>query len=319
MKTQSPKVSIIIPVYNSCKYIIETLESALNQTYQNVECIVIDDGSTDNIDAVLKPYSKYITLIKKQNGGPASARNAGIKIASGKYIAFLDSDDLWRPKKLSKQIDFLEKHPNAGFIHTDSIGFSRDPKKVDRHFVCNIEGNVFKNLFWSNYIINSSTVVRQSCINKIGLLDENPHLVGSEDYDYWLRLSLKNKLAVIHEPLTLYRLRADSLIGESYNKAFKLHVLIYRKSYRDIQDLKAILGLSQNQALFDLYIRYAFQNLIKNQVSKGVRKSLSSMRFSPFKGLLATALIVSKRPNDTGWTKLINNWSLWRNIVGAEQ
>ena len=99
-----PKVSVVIPTYNSSQFIVETLESVFAQTYKDYEIIVVDDGSTDNTKEVLQPYTSRIKYIYKENGGPASARNVGIKSAQGEYIAFLDSDDRWLPEKLEKHI-----------------------------------------------------------------------------------------------------------------------------------------------------------------------------------------------------------------------
>src|SRR3990170_2838516 len=116
-----PKVSVIIPTYNREKYIVETLQSVFAQTFTDYEVIVIDDGSTDNTADVLRPYLDRIVYIRKPNGGQGSARNVGIKVAKGEYIAFLDSDDLWMPEKLELQVKYLDNNKDAGLVFTDYL------------------------------------------------------------------------------------------------------------------------------------------------------------------------------------------------------
>ena len=110
-ENSAPEVSVIIPAYNCGKFIAETLESALNQSFENFEIILINDGSPDSaqLEKALQPFLHKIVYIKQENGGASSARNAGIKAARGKLIAFLDGDDIWFPEKLKSQIDFLNK------------------------------------------------------------------------------------------------------------------------------------------------------------------------------------------------------------------
>ena len=114
-----PKVSVIIPTYNAARWIGETIDSVQSQTYKNYEIIVIDDGSVDSTREVLEKYIKNINYIYQDNKGVSSARNHGIKISAGEYIAFLDNDDIWLPDKLSLQIQVLESQKNIAMIFTD--------------------------------------------------------------------------------------------------------------------------------------------------------------------------------------------------------
>src|SRR5437868_2002167 len=106
-RLKNPLVSVVIPTYNSASFLSQSIESVLQQTYDNFEVIVIDDGSTDNTEAVLSDYKDAIHYIKKNNGGPSGARNLGIAEAKGEFIAFQDSDDLWLPEKLQLQMEYL--------------------------------------------------------------------------------------------------------------------------------------------------------------------------------------------------------------------
>ena len=122
VNNREPLVSVIIPTYNSSQYIKEAIDSVLAQTYKNFEIIVIDDGSTDNTKEVLAPYLSVIKYIYKNNGGPASARNRGIKEANGEFVAFLDADDVWKPDRLARGVDILDQRPEVGLIRRQPLG-----------------------------------------------------------------------------------------------------------------------------------------------------------------------------------------------------
>lgn len=135
MKTSSnPCISVIIPTYNRCWILKEAIDSVLSQKFSDFEIIVVDDGSTDATNELLSTYGDQITTISQQNKGVSAARNAGISFARGGYIAFLDSDDMWLPEKLSCQHDFFQSHPEALICQTDEIwirnGVRVNPKKT---------------------------------------------------------------------------------------------------------------------------------------------------------------------------------------------
>ena len=126
-----PTISVIIHTYNNEKFIGETIESVLSQTYKDYEIIVIDDGSTDNTRAALLPYMDKIRYHYKENGGIASAKNAGIKLSKAKFIAFFDHDDLWVPDKLKMQMEYFNKNPQAGLVYSKYITFKNGKKLIN--------------------------------------------------------------------------------------------------------------------------------------------------------------------------------------------
>src|SRR3989338_3266861 len=131
MKTEfpiktTPLLSVIIPTFNRAFYILTVLESVLKQTYRNMEVLVVDDGSKDSTKEVLAPYLHKIQYIYQDNRGNAAARNAGLKQAKGKYVAFLDSDDYWAQEKCEKQVAFLEKHPDCAFVYCGAYLINAD-------------------------------------------------------------------------------------------------------------------------------------------------------------------------------------------------
>jgi len=151
----NPLVSVVIPVYNSAEYIVETIKSALAQHYKPFEVIVVDDGSTDNTKDLLEPYLHRISYLYKENGGPASARNTGVNNAKGEYIAFLDADDLWMPEKLARQMDVFNQDKSIGLVHTQYLNFENS---FDRLLLKempanngNASGYVFPRLFLGKF------------------------------------------------------------------------------------------------------------------------------------------------------------------------
>jgi glycosyltransferase involved in cell wall biosynthesis len=160
-----PKVSVIIPTYNSASYIIEAVESVLNQTYKDFEVIVVDDGSTDNTHTLLEPYLDRIMYRFQENRGESIARNEGIRIAQGEYITFLDSDDWWMPSKLERQVPLMEAIPEAVLAYAYSITVddkSQPIKFRGRPYVGRGEAglsSIFDRLVISNCITNANTVI----------------------------------------------------------------------------------------------------------------------------------------------------------------
>lgn len=231
MKNQ-PLVSIIIPTYNKEEYIKKALESVLNQTYKEIEVIVIDDGSIDNTQEIVKSFNNTrIIYIWQENKGAAAARNTGIKKAQGKYIAFLDSDDLWLKEKLEKQVRFLEENPEMGLLGTGcyQINYKREimGKKIFPTKNKVLQGILIK----YNPFIQSSVMVRKEVFDKIDSYDES--FSQSEDYELWLRIAKYYKIANLPELLVMKRYYPESL-SPSKDREQLFFVLKAKK--------KAILG-----------------------------------------------------------------------------
>lgn len=240
-------VSIITPSYKSEKFIAQTIESVLSQTYQNWEMIIIDDVSPDNSNKIIEEYCKKdsrIKLIKlKKNVGPANARNEGIKQAIGKYISFLDSDDIWLPTKLEKQIKFMQDNDLAvtcSSYHTiDEVGKQINTRIVKESFSY---GDMLK----SNHIGNLTGIYDCEKLGKIYMDD-----IGHEDYTLWLKVVKKvNNIKTIVEPLAEYRILTNSI------SANKLKVLKWQWNiYRNIVGL----DIFRSSYYFAWYIYYALK------------------------------------------------------------
>ena len=222
----NPKISVVIPSYNRAHYIEKTIDSVLEQKMADIEIILVDDGSTDNTrELVQKKYGDLVRYVYQENQGIPGARNTGIKNARGDYIAFLDSDDSWRPGKLERQLSLAEEHPEYGLLASrcDKIQCSGNIKKPGRPLSYQSRrgksGWVLNDLFQANFIRTSSVIIRRDCFDKVGLFDEKQK--QAQDYDLWLRMAAEYQVGFINEFLTVYvdnpkGISGDGLIGRLY-------------------------------------------------------------------------------------------------------
>jgi len=198
-----PQVSVIIPTYNRGRVIKEAIDSVLAQDYTEFELIVVDDGSTDHTSDVLDSYRNVIKVLSQKNRGVSAARNRGIAEASGKFIAFLDSDDLWLPHKLSTQVEFFNKTPDALICQTEEVwirnGLRVNPKKRHKK----PSGMIFKLSLELCLVSPSAVMIKRSLFDRVGEFDET--LPACEDYDLWLRISSRFPIYLIDTPLIIKR------------------------------------------------------------------------------------------------------------------
>ena len=189
MGSNTPKISVIMPAYNTARLIAASLDSVLKQSFQDFEILVVNDGSPDTaaLEEVLAPYLEKIVYIKQENKRAAGARNTAIRQARGEFLAFLDSDDAWLPDHLSSQVKLFTEDPTLGLVYSNCFAFA-DPKQTDEFMDrCPSQGPAtFDALIVERCQIPISTVVaRKSAIVKAGLFDEG--LVRCDDYDMWIR------------------------------------------------------------------------------------------------------------------------------------
>ena len=200
-----PKISVIIPTWNSDKTLKATIESCLNQTLPPIEILVCDDGSTDDSKKIVEEMNdsrvKWIPL--SHSGTPAVPRNKGIELSKGEWIAFCDSDDEWLPQKLEKQVAALlqTKYKAISTNAFQKINNTKTNKKII-YFTKKYIG--FINLLQSNSIICSSTIIHKSLFNKIGGFTENINYGSYADYIYWLKITTETKFIYIEDALTIY-------------------------------------------------------------------------------------------------------------------
>ena len=199
-----PKVSVIIPTYNRVAMLKEAVDSVLAQGFEDLELIVVDDGSTDGTSEEIKNYGGRVKLIQQpQNRGVSAARNRGILQAKGKYIAFLDSDDLWVKGKLKIQVEFLDSNPQYPLCYTDEIWIRRGKRVNPKLKHAKYSGWIFEKCLPLCTISPSSACMRKTLFAKVGLFDEA--LPVCEDYDLWLRITARFPVFLIPRKLIIKR------------------------------------------------------------------------------------------------------------------
>ncbi len=233
----SPLISVVIPAYNARAFISEAIESVQAQDIANLQTIVVDDGSTDGTADHVARAHPDVELIRKPNGGAATARNAGIAHATGDYIAFLDADDLWLPGKLSAQRQHLDDHPDIHLVctrfarweqHDDGSypplqGLIAEAKAIpEDELDAELSGWVYHKLLLNCHVWTTTVMLRRSLLAQIGTFDESLRL--GQDYDFWLRASRVTQIHTLRRPMALYRQHPGSATvrGASVNYGAKI-------------------------------------------------------------------------------------------------
>jgi glycosyltransferase involved in cell wall biosynthesis len=208
-------VSVIIPTFNSSAYIAESVESILRQTYQDFEIIIVDDGSSDGTRRIIERYAgrsgKTIRCLYQNNRGPGAARNHGMRYAQGKFIAFLDADDVWMPAKLSKQVSVMNNYPDIGLVYCDNYFVDKErrvlPDSAHRHALPS--GDITLQFFYRYFMFTSAVLARRFCIEQTGFFRED--IFVGEDYHYFIRLCYGRMVGLVDEKLLEKRVLKESL------------------------------------------------------------------------------------------------------------
>jgi glycosyltransferase involved in cell wall biosynthesis len=250
---KEPLVSIVIPTYNRAGIIRETIEDVFRQTYQNIELIVVDDGSTDDTQSILRSYDNKLRRITQPNAGPAAARNRGAEIAKGTIIAFQDSDDSWHPTKIARQVALLQRVDDSVpcCLSSAQLRFTDRPTITSFQSACLNPGD--EEGLWLNALevltdrfvfFNQTAAIRRSALEKVGGFNEQIRFL--EDYDLPLRLALLGPFGFIREPLVTWNQGSD---GSWSQAAYKNVVQLKALEIRIRENLLGKLGTADRQSL----------------------------------------------------------------------
>jgi glycosyltransferase involved in cell wall biosynthesis len=211
-----PRVSVIIPAFNCGRFVGRAIDSVLVQTYRDYEIVVADDGSTDDTRLVVEKYGPSVRYVYQANRGVSAARNRALALAGGELVAYLDSDDMWYPPKLERQVAFLDAHPECGLVHSDIAVIDeadsvihprfnrRDGSRIPPQGYCVLD------LLRRSHVQTPTVMERRECLDANGMFDERIH--GVEDYYQWILVAMSGKaVGYIDEPLAMYRWRDGSL------------------------------------------------------------------------------------------------------------
>ncbi|MBN2018002.1 MAG: glycosyltransferase [Candidatus Cloacimonetes bacterium] len=285
------RVSVVIPTYNCADYITEAVDSVLNQTYKEIEVVVIDDGSTDQTKHILSVYNDKIMYLYQENHGVAVARNKGIEVSNGDYISFLDSDNKWLPDLLADSVAILENKPDIGLVHSGKIRINENGDVIEDHSqkkgIKHLSGYIYKNLLLRKANFNlSSVVVRMKCIEEVGMFDVNLSKIGCEDRDFFIRIAKKYKIQYINKPLYLGRFRESSM-SANYTNMMRGRYYIVDKYCPPHKGL----NFFRNKALSAIHLQRGDSDIWKSEYESGLKEYYRSIRLFPFNITLYFRLI----------------------------
>lgn len=267
-------VSVIIPTYNRANVIEDSINSVLDQTYKDIEIIVVDDNSNDNTIKVLEKYKDKIKVIKhERNLGGGAARNTGIRNSNGTYIAFLDSDDVWEKNKLENQIEIMKKNPDISVCFCNYIMVNKvNEEIVGRHNI-NTKGDVTTKLFFNNYIgTTSALIVKKSSLIEVNGFDET--LRSCQDWDLYFKLASKNKFYFCSEFL-LKQYYHSERISTNYDNKIQGYIKMIKK-------IEEYLTLNNNYKK-EVILSNLYLNLGKNYINAENKKEGKKYIFKSLK------------------------------------
>ena len=300
------EISVILPVFNSEKYILESINSILNQTYKNFELIIIDDGSTDNTSKICSDLSKIdnrILFIKNQHKGLTRTLNFGLEISTGKFIARQDADDISLPNRFEKQLKWFSTSNNKVLCGTNCKIIS-DNNQVRRNRSIKYENaEIKKKLFYSNCFVHSSTMFLKEEAKKFGFYDEN--FKYAQDYDLWWKLSTKGEVGNLREKLLILRDRAMSISNkhatQQTNDFIKscLKYYAYKKKVVQISDNEDIEFYENNKSTKDqtILIKYFYNDKLDQKVYFKNLTLKQKLRIFLYPALLIRKIIKNTKVN----------------------
>lgn len=291
-------ISVIIPTYNRAHIVGEAIDSVLGQTYPNVELIVVDDGSTDKTLDVLAGYGDRIKVVAQKNGGPAAARNRGLAEARGEFIAFQDSDDLWLPEKLERQLDLMNSAGESVPCCITNIAMRWSDKEITSFGVSWLNATVREGL-WLNpaevlatrfVLFNQAVMIRRRVLDHIGGFDESIRF--QEDYELPLRLSLEGPWAFISDPLVIWR---ESKGGS-----------VYKDSQRQ--------EICSRECMVAVYEQHLARVAARGEAS-GLRELVEGELIRTRRGLKAARLRLDNRPAVAFAGKVLSKIEQYRSMM----
>jgi glycosyltransferase involved in cell wall biosynthesis len=208
-----PKVSVVIPTYNRRDFVREAMASVLAQTFRDFELLVIDDGSNDDTAAVVQEFDG-VRYVFQANRGVSAARNRGMALSNGDLLAFLDSDDLWQPRKLAHQVAFFTARPQARICQTEEVWLRHGVRVNPHNKHRKVGGDIFARSLQLCLVSPSAVMLRRELFEQVGGFDEN--LPACEDYDLWLRIAATEPIHLITTPLVIRRGGHDDQLSRRF-------------------------------------------------------------------------------------------------------
>ncbi|MCX7799027.1 MAG: glycosyltransferase [Fimbriimonadales bacterium] len=283
-----PRVSVLLTCYNHRPFLQPCLEGLFGQTFRDLEVVAIDDGSTDGTRELLSEETRIDRLIlTERNLGTYAALNLALEASRGEFVAILNDDDLWDPRKLERQLELFEAHPELGLVHTDGWFMDAEGRRLEGsplgfEFPRTTTGDALVALLYANKIIASAVLVRRECFDRVGSFD--PAYFGSGDWHMWLRIAERWNVGYVDEPLTFYRLHgsnASHRLERIWRDDERLRLWIrdryaaYLSSGRDRRELRK--AFSHNEACLGTV------QMLNGKPAEARRSYARSLRWAPWR------------------------------------
>jgi glycosyltransferase involved in cell wall biosynthesis len=324
-----PKVSVVIPSYNRADFISATLGSVLSQTYEDFEVLFIDDGSTDNTAEIVDSFIEKdyrLKYFRQSNSERAVARNYGISLSNSKYLCLVDSDDLWYPQKLEKQVELMDSSPDIALTYASVNRIDLNNRRLNPapRQQQGYSAWVFYKLLERNFIPSVTPMIRSEVLKQVW--EQRTEFIPYEDWDFWLRISRKGKFFHIKEPLGDYRIHPQqSVQNVNPEKIEEVTIKVLDANTNPMKiNLDEYLRLSclednqddfqenVNKAYSLAYLRAAYWYIIANKIPKAKEKLEQSRQYYPDRIKDYRWWALSAASNCRTWTG-----DLVKNLLGA--
>jgi len=280
---ETPLVSVVMATYNRAAYIADAIRSVQSQEYDGVEIIVADDGSTDSTPEIVGHFGVAVTYLELPHRGQlAATRNAALEAANGEFIAFLDSDDLFLPGRLAKQVSALAEHPDAGLAYSNGYFFRDHPGQPTGHVLDGLptpSGEALADLLRGNFLSSPVVLIRRNCLDTVGLFDERSEFFAVEDYDLWLRIAARFPLIYVPGDVAAIRRHGESISRDV--AALRTGVI---QVLAKLETSHPQLARQHRTALCEGYARnhgaVALARFRQGQISGGLRHAVQALRYS---------------------------------------
>ncbi|MBT1071832.1 glycosyltransferase family 2 protein [Pelotalea chapellei] len=275
-------ISVIIPAYNAEAHISEAIASVQSQSFKDYEIIVVNDGSTDGTAQIIRQQFPNVRFFFIRNSGVAAARNFGISVSKGEFVAFLDADDRWLPDKLEKQVALFDD-ARVGMVFTENLFFNSGGITAERAHKRErlMSGDLVRNIFLNSYVVTSTVMIRKSVLDDVGCFEEE--LMVAEDDNLWMRIAMNYGVKLLDEPLVLYHLTEGSLSRTRGNimPAIRAHIELLQKKYPEILNRIGVRAIKLKYN--DLYFSEGYHHFSQEKYQEARGHFLRSFVFCPWK------------------------------------
>lgn len=298
-----PRVTVVIPTFNSARYLRETIDSVLAQTFTDLEVVVVDGGSTDDTARIIQEYGERLRFVYEPSPIPNHSRNMGVRAARGEYVAFLDGDDKWLLEKLEKQVALAKSKPHVGLFYAGILLFESDTGAVIGHsdFRWFQRGRVLRELYKWQFVPSPTPLIRRCVFDQVGLFDEtNP---SADDWEMWLRIASRYEFDYVPEYLALYRVHA-SVMGNRSAEIYENEIIRFAvdaaKRYPELDSLLAWRLSTLSELMASRYLHEGNLAEARVRLKRAIRYDLT--RLKPYVSLGYTFIFAAVL-KDADWAE----------------